>query len=1185
MEEEEIDVVNYDANSSVDVEKFEYQCDECAWVGRSERSLNAHKRHKHSKPETSEEIVKRTRGRPRKQLENSFEPGTSADDDVFQQRVTTKQLLGGRKRPKTTVDSLDESALRTDREASRLHDLGVIDEDTSLGDYVRRGANYQRISQEMIDGDASELVVGEEVVIDNGDDNDDEISMNYELRGRLSRRYPEKLPERITMGDPAGKYNCYIAECDWRGGYRSLRMDHMKAVHPDWKMPSRFLLERISKDGVYIDPEEYIPPFGCTVEGCNWRGNYRASRSAHMRKMHPKEHADKKKNAPGYNSNGNYACHIQACTWRGYSRSTRSQHLKKAHPGWRPEDSRVMMSLSCFYCKNIFNSYDQFSTHISNHGGLGIAVDEVFESKIQFAEWLQSIEKTYSITFERKELNHSADVIDDEARSYILNCNCTGQKGAQLAMDARNHIYTNLGYLKRRAIQLATRSKNDCSVHLEIQEDTSFGPIHAKGYLEHTGHRFGTPLLRMTPMDRQLYCDVMAWQATNSNFQFMAMDVVEKLTTYEGFMMDNFAAVETLNLIDPLDDDPMISLRTIIEQSDPTCFFSIDFSEFEEGHISFGYMTMEMQKLYKSLGPKGIVVIDSIMVQFEDIEFTQYVVILHDGHLPKCALYYLTTDYETAPAAILQQLALLDANPPKELMADASEVWVDMAAKFFKEDTPVCLISEWNLMDFWAAKVEQYVGNEFDIFCLVAALRRFIRVDEVHQMQGYIVELQEALFECGYEQLSEFFDYQLTDPEYVKRWSPLLRSSFTSHAHPTPGAAAKTLREMYLSNEGIERCDQWFAHLTKRICDFNAVPVTQTYTLRPIETAKKFFYNQVTTDENGEVRPVIQDEHQEDHTEEYQDVIYEEEILTGTVVEEEIIQIDEVGEEIQEVVEEIEEVEGDVTLQEEIIYEEIEEHEGHIDVELQDEYEGPPNEQEGIARKELENCSVLSAKVPPHRMHLYQHKSPEETGASTSGASPPKRVVVPTRGDPIARRDTTKTVIRSKKRKEKFSQLRDCPPAVMQALAAHAISYDGRKKEQRPYMFLPSEAKMAKSNTPAVITPNMKTYGRSMPKRMTAEELAMVQQQRRNQQYNRLQHSREDQQEDISSGHEMQEIADNYDPSSEPVPAYIAGDESQYHPDDESYAPESMVVHHEEVQMEHEPIDDQQPCSSASLYR
>lgn len=1180
MEEEEIDVVSYDANSTVEVEKYEYQCDECAWIGRSERSLNAHKKHKHSKPEQSEEAVKRTRGRPRKQLENSFEPGTSVDDDVFQQRVSTKQLLGGRKRPKTIVDSVDESALRTDREASRLHDLGVIDEDTSLGDYVRRGVKYQMISPEMIDGDASELVVGEEVVIDNGNDNNDDISIfqNYESNRRQSRRFPEKLPERITMGDPTGKYNCYIADCDWKGGYRSLRMDHMKAVHPEWEKPSRFILERISKDGVYLNEKTYIPPFGCTVKGCDWRGNYRASRSAHMRKMHPDEHAEKKKNAPGYNSNGVYACHLPTCTWRGHSRSTRSQHLKKAHPDWRPEDSRIMMSLSCFYCKGISNSYDQFSTHISTHGGLGITVDEVFESKIQFAEWLQSVEKIYSICFERKELSHSAvDMDDTESRCYILNCNCNGQKGTQLAIDARNHIYSNLGYLKRRAIQLATRSKNDCSVHLEIREESSFGPIHAKGFLEHTGHRFGTPLLRMTPMDRQLYCDVMSWKATNPDFQFMAMDVVEKLTAYEGFMMDNFAPVDTLELIEPIDDNPMLSLRLIIEQSDPTCFFSIDFSEFADGHMSFGYMTMEMQKLYKAYGPKGIVVIDSIMVQFEDVEFTQYVVIVNDEKsLPKCAMFYLTTDYETAPAAILQQLVFLDPNPPKELMADASEVWVDMAAKFFKTDPPICLISEWNLMDFWASKVEQYVGNEFDVFCLVSALRRFIRVDDVHQMQGYIVELQEALFECGYEQLSEFFDYQLTDPEYVKRWSPLQRSSFTSHAHPTPGVAAKTLREMYLSNDGIDRCDQWFAYLTKRIYDFNLVDATQTYTLRPIETPKKFYYNQMTTDENGEVRGVIQAGHQEEHTGEYQEVIYEEDILTGTVVEEEIIQIEEVEE---EVVEEIEEVEGDVTLQEEVIYEEIEEHEGDIDAELQEEYEGPSNEQNNIRRKEIEARSILSSKIPPHRMHLYQRKPSDGAGPSTSSGPPSKRGIIPTRGDPIPRRDTTKTVIRSKKRREKFSQLRDCPPEIMHALAAHAISYDGRKKEQRPYMFIPSEAKMTQSNTPSILTPNIKPYGGGS-KRMTAEELAMIQQQRRNQQYNRLRHPGEDQQE--FQDHEM---SDSYDASTEPVSAYTTGDDPQYHPDDDSYAPESMVVHHEEVQNEQEPIDDQQPCTSASMYR
>lgn len=106
------------------------------------------------------------------------------------------------------------------------------------------------------------------------------------------------------------------------------------------KVCSRYILQRITKEGVYLDPDTYKPPIKCRVQGCDWAGNYRASRSAHMKKMHPEEHAESKKKLPGYNCNGTYLCRFPNCSWRGWSRSTRSQHMKKDHPTWRPEDSR-----------------------------------------------------------------------------------------------------------------------------------------------------------------------------------------------------------------------------------------------------------------------------------------------------------------------------------------------------------------------------------------------------------------------------------------------------------------------------------------------------------------------------------------------------------------------------------------------------------------------------------------------------------------------------------------------------------------------------------------------------------------------------------------------------------------------------------------------------------------------------
>lgn len=75
----------------------------------------------------------------------------------------------------------------TDKEASRLHGLGIIDEETSLGDYVRRGANYQLMGGSDMNLDGNSMIVGQEVVIDHEEDeeNDDSPMLDSVNRGKF----------------------------------------------------------------------------------------------------------------------------------------------------------------------------------------------------------------------------------------------------------------------------------------------------------------------------------------------------------------------------------------------------------------------------------------------------------------------------------------------------------------------------------------------------------------------------------------------------------------------------------------------------------------------------------------------------------------------------------------------------------------------------------------------------------------------------------------------------------------------------------------------------------------------------------------------------------------------------------------------------------------------------------------
>lgn len=84
--------------------------------------------------------------------------------------------------------------------------------------------------------------------------------------------------------------------------------------------------------GGLITDEVLIPKYPCFIDSCPWKGNYRASRSMHMRHKHPEWNPPRRRSAPGgYCPEGPYACHVEGCNWRGTSRSTRSQHIRKCH--------------------------------------------------------------------------------------------------------------------------------------------------------------------------------------------------------------------------------------------------------------------------------------------------------------------------------------------------------------------------------------------------------------------------------------------------------------------------------------------------------------------------------------------------------------------------------------------------------------------------------------------------------------------------------------------------------------------------------------------------------------------------------------------------------------------------------------------------------------------------------------
>ncbi|CAD6199258.1 unnamed protein product [Caenorhabditis auriculariae] len=303
---------------------------------------------------------------------------------------------------------------------------------------------------------------------------------------------------KLTMSDPQGKYKCYVKDCDWKGGYRSMRAQHMRVIHPEWKMPDRFLLQRITKDNMYIDPKDHVPLYKCHVDGCDWRGNFRATRSAHMRKVHPNIHEERRKApAGGFVADGQYFCHVEGCEWRGCSRSTRASHMRREHAdyvfGQQVDEAghkvpRTM--IQCCECN--FECYSQqvLVDHVKRSHGLTFFVHRRFKNKLEFECWLRSVKRAYSIDFKK---NPPIRLTTGEQLTYY-HCSHTTQPNQQISFRSR--------YFQNRKRYSMKRKHRPCTAYLKVNESLK-GVMTVDGCVEHFGHRMGLPMLRFGKLDRE----------------------------------------------------------------------------------------------------------------------------------------------------------------------------------------------------------------------------------------------------------------------------------------------------------------------------------------------------------------------------------------------------------------------------------------------------------------------------------------------------------------------------------------------------------------------------------------------------------------------------------------------------------------------------------------------------------
>uniref|UniRef100_A0A0K0CZM8 C2H2-type domain-containing protein n=1 Tax=Angiostrongylus cantonensis TaxID=6313 RepID=A0A0K0CZM8_ANGCA len=597
-------------------------------------------------------------------------------------------------------------------------------------------------------------------------------------RGR-PRNPPGSEPaehSKVRVSDPNGKYKCYMPDCDWKGAYRSLRCDHMRWCHKDWVMPPRYILQRITKDGIYIDPKTFVPPFSCPVEGCEWRGSYRASRSQHIKSAHPC-YVPPKKKAPvgGYVADGKYLCHIPQCTWRGISRSTRASHMRKVHGGFaNPVYST--RQVACCDCTATFGSHKAFVDHMISVHRVGGLVHRDFNNIGEYEEWFNSVQDVFSVVYvKRMGIKHGNDY-------QVLYLYCARSGGFRPKQVPGRDYFPE--FTKRRLTRRPTKCGRNCAAFLRIIQWID-GRLTVIGCVEHTGHRMGTALLRLSTNERVVLDEYL--YVVDDKVPLDAM--LDRIREVEGFTMDGFEVRER-NVEDMtryvMNENEFISLKTSSFFEPDSTFavnlFDAEGRELSEG-VSFGIMTSQMRELWATYSARAAC-IEEVNLLISNFELHLFFVMVFDANdMPRCACVFISQCGDKV--ALFEKLRSVSSSLVDTIVTDCSPEWPPLLEAYFgneaySSDFQVSIqIAEWHLLSEWATRLDDMVSNRVDRFAIICALRRWTRATDPSLFEGIVVDMFEAFREMELNSLAQLVDSQLTDPEFAKRDSSQLLADGT----------------------------------------------------------------------------------------------------------------------------------------------------------------------------------------------------------------------------------------------------------------------------------------------------------------------------------------------------------------------------------------------------------------------
>ncbi|GMT19460.1 hypothetical protein PFISCL1PPCAC_10757, partial [Pristionchus fissidentatus] len=724
-------------------------------------------------------------------------------------------------------------------EGEPIEEHHIVEDDEELVEDIDIDSEGEEEIEEIIEPayDGSD---GEEEMIAMREENARmEIARNGVKRGRGRPRKGEFDPpgprSRLRISDPEGIYPCYVEGCEWKGRYRSVRSAHMKHMHRGWIRPPSFTLARISRHGEMLSPNLEEPPkYECIVEGCAWRGNYKASRMAHIRNHHKDIAIPKKKSTSGgFVANGRYACHDPHCNWRGSSRSTRSNHMKREHRNF-VNTVYSSRNVPCCDCGVSLQSHKNFVDHMVCEHNVGGIVQREFNDPRDYEEWFDAVQDSFSIDFIKKM------GVKQTTQYQVLYLYCAkggGYRDPRFHRYNRNAITPIRLQLRRRNQRGIIKCGKNCAAFLRVL-NWADGRLTVIGCVEHTGHRMGTPLMRLSPGERDIMDEFLYSLDPATPLEV----VLDRLRDQEAFQADGWECAEKrpedfTQFV--MDDDEICSLRSLLSSDsfrDST--FAVVLPTKGNEELSIGFMDEAQRELWKK--NCGVVGFDEVRLCLGPWDVHIFIAIVFENQTqPRVAAMYMTTSSKRAP--LVQHLKDVWPDTPVTVVTDTGPEWEDILQEVYHHTAYQIdhQLAEWYLLQEWAALCDQMVGNRVDRFTIICALRRWVRANDPNLFEGMMGDLFDALREMDLDELGQFIDTQLTDCNYHKKWTPVVRNPITEANNPLLELTCRTIREKFLANEHCKRIDEYVGFFLGRIGEFNQCTIGPVYPTGHVEPQRQ----------------------------------------------------------------------------------------------------------------------------------------------------------------------------------------------------------------------------------------------------------------------------------------------------------------------------------------------------------